>query len=152
MRDISRFFDRSSTKRDLSNNSNDGETSKKPREGILTTNTSSDIPDDLFTESLKDPDCVEILLNCIKKMEKQITQIFDNTNELNEKQIKGKSYLRELSDAVDFITKKFDKYEQERKEREEIITNLTEIVAKLTQKVDDLSEAVEKFSNNFFFM
>ena len=152
MQDILRFFDRSSTKRDLSNNSNDGETSKKPREGILTTSTSSDIPDDLFTESLKDPDCVKILLNCIKKMEKQITQIFDNTNELNEKQIKGKSHLQELSDAVNFITKKFDKYEQERKEREEIITNLTEIVAKLTQKVDDLSEAVEKFSNNFFLM
>ena len=54
-------------KRDLSNNSNDGETSKKPREGSLNTSTSSDIPDDLFTESLKDPKCVTILLNCIKK-------------------------------------------------------------------------------------
>ena len=74
----------------------------------------------------------------------QITQIFDNTNELKEKQIKGKSHLQELSDAVDFITKKFDKYEQERKEREEIINNLTENVSRLTQKVDDLSEAVEK--------
>ena len=74
-------------------------------------------------------------------MEKQITQIFNNTNELKEK---GKSHLLELSDAVDFITKKFDKCEQERKDREEIINNLTENVAKLTQKVDDLSEAVEK--------
>ena len=45
---------------------------------------------------------------------------------------------------MDFITKKFDKYEQERKEREEIINNLTENVSRLTQKVDDLSEAVEK--------
>ena len=73
-----------------------------------------------------------------KKIEKQITQIFDNTNELKEKQIKGESHLQELSDAVDFITKKFDKYEQERKEREEIINNLTENVSRLTQKVDDL--------------
>ena len=111
MQDISRFYDRSSKKRDLSNNSNDGETSKEPREGSLNTSTSSDIPDDLFTESLKDPECVTILLNCIKKVEKQITQIFDNTNELKEKQIKGESHLQELSDAVDFITKKFDKYE-----------------------------------------
>ena len=54
-------------KRDLSNNSNDGEKSKKPIEGSLNTRTSSDIPDDLFTQSLKDPDCVAILLNCIKK-------------------------------------------------------------------------------------
>ena len=50
-------------------------------------------------------------------MEKQITRIFDNTNELKEKQIKGESHLQELSDTVDFIIKKFDKYEQERKER-----------------------------------
>ena len=77
-------------------------------------------------------------------MEKQITRIFDNTNELKEKQIKGESHLQELSDTVDFIIKKFDKYEQEGKEREEIINNLTENVAKLTQKVDDLSEAAEK--------
>ena len=105
-------------KRDLINNSNDGETSKKPREGSLNTSTSSDIPNDLFTESLKDPDCVALLLNCIKKMEKQITQIFDNTNELKEKQIKDKSQLQKPSNSVDFITKKFDKYKQEKKERE----------------------------------
>ena len=103
--DISRFFDRSSKKRDLSNNSNDSETSKKPWEGSLNTSSSNDIPDDLFTESLKDPDCVTLLLNCIKKMEKQITQIFDNTNELKEKQIKDKSHPQELSDATDFINK-----------------------------------------------
>ena len=103
--DISRFFDRSSKKRDLSNNSNDSETSKKPWEGSLNTSSSNDIPDDLFTESLKDPDCVTLLLNCIKKMEKQITQIFDNTNELKEKQIKDESHPQELSDATDFINK-----------------------------------------------
>ena len=51
-------------------------------------------------------------------MEKQITQIFDNTNELKEKQIKDKSQLQKPSNSVDFITKKFDKYKQEKKERE----------------------------------
>ena len=140
MQDVSRFSDRGS-KKGLSNNSNDGEISKKPREG----STSSDNPDDLLTESLKDPDCVALLLNCIKKMKKQITQIFDNTDKLKGKQIKGESHLQELSDAVDFITNKFDKYKHERKEIEDIINNLTENVTKLTQKVDDLSEAVEMF-------
>ena len=127
MQDISRFFDRNSKERDLSNTSNEDETSKKRREGSLNTSASSDIPDDLFTESLKDPDCVAILLN-IKKMEKQITQISDNTKKLKEKQIKSKSHLREQDHSVDFITKKFEKYKQERKEREEIINNLTENV------------------------
>ena len=73
-----------------------------------------------------------------------MTQIFDNTNELKEKQVKGESHLNELSDAVYFITKKFDKYEKERKEREEIINNLAKNNSRLAQKVDDLSEAVEK--------
>ena len=54
-------------KRDLINISNKGEASKKPREGSLNTSTSSDIPDDLFTESLKDPECVTILLNFMSK-------------------------------------------------------------------------------------
>ena len=70
--------------------------------------------------------------------------MFDNTNELKEKQINGESHPQELSDAMDFIAKKFDKYKQERKEREEFINNLTESVSRLTQKVDDPSEAVEK--------
>ena len=66
MQDISRFFDRSSQKRNLSNDSNEEKASKKPREGSLNTSTPSDIPDDLSTENLKDPECVTILLNCIK--------------------------------------------------------------------------------------
>ena len=57
-----------------------------------------------------------------KKIEKRKTHIFDNTNDLKEKRIKGESHLQELTDVVCFITQKFDKYEQERKEREEIIT------------------------------
>ena len=67
MQHISRFFDRSSKKIGLNNNSNDCEASKKSREGNVNTSTSSDIPDDLFTESFKDPECVTILLSCIKK-------------------------------------------------------------------------------------
>ena len=54
-------------KRDLKGNCNNGEGSKKPREGSLNTSTSSDIRDDLFTESLKNPECVTVLLNCMKK-------------------------------------------------------------------------------------
>ena len=71
----------------------------------------------MFTESLKDPECVTIVVE---------------------------SHLQELSDVVDFITKKFDIYEKEIKEREEIINNLTKNVSRSRRKVDDLSAAVEK--------
>ena len=44
---------------------------------------------------------------------------------------------------MNFITKKFDTFEQKRKEREEIINYLTENISRLVQKADDLA-AVEK--------
>ena len=81
---------------------------------------SRDISDDWFIQSLKDPECVAILLNCAKT-EKQITNIFSDTIKLKEKQIKGESHLQEVSNAVDFVTKKFDPYKQERKKGEKTI-------------------------------
>ena len=56
----------------------------------------------------------------------------------------NKLHLQELSNVVDFITKKFDTYEQERKEREREINKLMENASRLAQKGDDLSAAVEK--------
>ena len=144
MQDISRFFNRISKKVDLSNNSNNGKASKKPRQRSLNTSTSSEIPDDLFTVSLKDTECVTILLNCIKKIERQITQILDNTNELKEKQFKDKSHLLDLRMLWIFLPRSLINTKQEKKHREEIINNLTENFAKLIQNVDDLSNAVEK--------
>ena len=82
-----------------------------------------------------------------KKIEKQITHILNSTNELKEKQIKGESHLLEPIDAMEFITKKFDTYEQEKKEREEIINNLKENVSRLAQKVNYLSGAVRNKIN-----
>ena len=75
--DITKYFDRNSKKRDLSGNSNQEEGAKKLKEGNLNTSIASDIPDEVFTESLKSPDCVNISFSCIKNVENQITQIFE---------------------------------------------------------------------------
>ena len=56
----------------------------------------------------------------------------------------NKLHLQELSNVVDFITKKFDTYEQERKERKREINKLMENASRLAQKGDELSGAVEK--------
>ena len=63
------------------------------------------------------PDCVNILFSCIKNVERQITQIFENMKELKKRQIKGEKYLAELTEAIDFISNKFEEYEKEGKER-----------------------------------
>ena len=78
----------------------------------LNTSRVSDILDEVFVESLKSPDCVNILFSCIKNAEKQITQIFENANEMKEGQIKGEKQLAELTEAIDFISSKFDEYQK----------------------------------------
>ena len=75
--DITKYFDQNSKKRDLSGNSNQEEGAKKLKEGNLNTSIVSDIPDEVFTESLKSPDCVNISFSCIENVENQITQIFE---------------------------------------------------------------------------
>ena len=65
-------------KRDLSNKSSDEKASKKLREGSLDNSAYSDVSvinEDLFTEGLKSPECVSILMNCIQNLEKQVGQI-----------------------------------------------------------------------------
>ena len=117
--DITKYFHRNSKKQDLSDNSNQEKSSKKLKDGSLNTSRVSDIPSEVFTESLKSPDCVNILFSCIKNVEKQITQIFENTKELKKGQIKGEKHLAELTEAIDFISNKFEYYETDRKEKKE---------------------------------
>ena len=50
---MTKYFDKNSKKRDLSGNSTQKEGAKKLKEGSLNTNRASDIPDEIFTESLK---------------------------------------------------------------------------------------------------
>ena len=117
--DETKYFDRNSKKWDLSGSSNQVEGAKKLKERSLNTSRFSDIPDELFSESLKSPDCVKILFSCIKNVEKLITQIFDNTKGMKERQNKAEKQLAELTEAIDFISNKFDEYEEDRDEKEE---------------------------------
>ena len=73
--EIAKYFERISKKRDLSNNSSDEEASKKLREGSLDNSAVSDVSannDDPFTDGLKSPECVSILMNCMQNLEKRL--------------------------------------------------------------------------------
>ena len=66
-------------KRDLGNQSKTGsrgDERKKTRGEKSTTESLSEMSDDVFAESLKSPACVEIIFNCLKNVEKQMTEIF----------------------------------------------------------------------------
>ena len=80
--DITKYFDRNSKKRDLKGNLSQEKGAKKLKEWRLNTSRASDIPDEVFTESLKSPDCINILFSYIKNVEKQTTKIFENTKDM----------------------------------------------------------------------
>ena len=96
MRDITKFFQRGTKKRDLSKKSETGEDPKKVREGSLDcsqVSQTSDTPDDIFTERLNSPDCVAILFNCLKNLESKMREISVSSKETTASQIKGEKKL-----------------------------------------------------------
>ena len=141
---IKKYFDGNLKKQDLSDTSNQEESSKKLKDGNLNISRASDTPDEVFTESLKSPDYVNILFSCIESVERQIKQIFENTRELKERQIKAEKHLEELTEAIDFFSNKFEQYEKDRKEKEEKIKTLDECLTNMSKQVDSLSSQVDK--------
>ena len=64
-KDISKFFEKASKKRDLSGQPKLAKTRKKMREES-STGSLTDMSDNVFAEILKAPECIEILFNCLK--------------------------------------------------------------------------------------
>ena len=59
-------------------------------------------------------------------------------------QIKGESQLKDLSEAVEFIAKKFDQYETERKEKEKIINDLQGKVSEISNEIEVLKNSLDR--------
>ena len=86
----------------------------------------------VFDDILDDSDCRSNLCNCFKKLETKVTEIFDLANIANENQDARK--LESLADAVDFIRNKFENYEAERQQKDEIIRSLRGQVSALVKR------------------
>ena len=145
--EIAKYFERISKKCDLSNNSSDEEASKKLREGILDNSALSDVSEnneDSFTEGLKSPECVAILMNCMQNLEKQVGQIFKMLEKTEDCKIKGESQLTDLAKGVEFIAQKFDEYEKDGREKDAIIAALQSELKNSNIKVEDLEKKIER--------
>ena len=142
--DIKNFLLRK--KRELSSNSTDGDDRKRPRETSSFDDAISKAANngEVFKEGLKSDDCVAILCNCMKNLEEKMNELFQITSSAKDSQIKGKLQLKDLNEAVNFISTKFDEYEKERKEREQIIKNLEENVSVMNKKVEKLEKEIDK--------
>ena len=131
--DISKFFNSSSKKRDLSDQSSNGEEPKNAREGSL--NDSSVSLDDIFTEGMKSPECLHILVNCMKNIEAKIKEIWDMNQVTQDNQIQGKFPPRDLVKSMEFYSEKFDELEGDSRKKEEKINESEERTRKMDQKL-----------------
>ena len=107
MNNITSFFDKK--KRELSNNSNDGQDTKKQREASsleLSFEKASD--GDVFKDSLKSEDCILILKRCMENIVKKMEELCIATKNTKESQIKGELQLVSMNETINFISEKFD--------------------------------------------
>ena len=77
-------------------------------------------PGNVFAESLKSNECVEILMNCLKNLEKEVKELKNLASSNNANQIKGERQFLDLKEAVDFISNKFGDFERDRLEKEKV--------------------------------
>ena len=147
MSDIIKFFQRGTKKRDLTNKSETGEDPWKIREGNLDCSQisqTSDIPEDVFTESFNSADCLNV------------SRIWNvSSKETKASQIKGEKQLSDLTDSVQVISDRFDEYEKDSKAKDELITKLQAQVTELTDKVSNLSVQVdeqEQYSRQYYLL
>ena len=100
---------------------------------------SSSIEDNnVFDEGLDDSNYINIFYNCFKNLEANIIEIFDSANTTNKNQTKSTRHLESLTDAVDFIRKKFEHYETESWQRDDVIKSLREKVSTLYNNLENL--------------
>ena len=128
-------------KRDQSDQSQGGDERKKVKEGSSASSTGDT---DVFGDGLESADCKAILFNCLKNLEVKVKEIFDLANTRSKSQIKGEHKLKCLTDSTELISARFDKYEADRKKKDEMINSLEEKVLGLTGKVDKLSSLVDR--------
>lgn len=137
-----------STKRVLSDQSENGEEPKKLKEGSAGENPGSN--EEVFSEASNLESNTEVVTEnqsvevTLKDLQAKMVEMFRLAQKTNESQIKGERQLIDLTKSVKYISDQFDIYEKDRKEKEEIIKNLEEkvsylsdTVTKLVKKADD---------------
>ena len=138
MESIAKYFE-SSKKRVLS----DGSKTSKDQKNLKETTCASSMTEesDVFNDGLDSEHC--ILLNCLKNLEKEVKYIRSLFDQNRQTQMIGEQYLTDLSNSVNFITNKFDKYEKEREEKNETIRKFSGEVSALTERSKFLKESID---------
>ena len=92
------------------------------------------VNDEVFTEGLQSPQCVKILIKCLRNLESKVEELHSISNATKENQIKDDGHLANLKKSIEFISTKFEVYEKERKEKEAAINLLKVEVVSVKKK------------------
>ena len=140
--DLYKFFPKDgSKKRDLSDQSNNGDEPKTQREDSV---ADLMLSDEVFSEeNLQSPRVIGILLNVLNKFEKQVAEIYQISNTTKTSQIKSEEQLNDVLETVKSINAKFDEFEKDKKKKEEQIKNLESEVTKMKEEIIDLKKGMD---------
>ena len=73
-----------------------------------------------------------------------MNELFQITSRAKDSQINSELQPKDLNEAVNFISAKFDEYEKGRKERQQIIKDLEKNVSLINKKVENLEKEIDK--------
>ena len=100
--------------------------------------------DDVFTEGMKSPECLHILVNCMKNIEAKIKEIWYINHVTQDNQIKGECQLRDLVKSIEFYNEKFDELERDNRKKEEKTNELKEKSREMDKKINDLNRDIDR--------
>ena len=132
-----------SKKRNFSDKSRNGEDNKKHREN---SDSSSSLPDDVFSDGFNSPECAKILINCVKSIELQVKELFVLHEDTKNSQIKDEKQLDSLADALELLSAKFYELEKYRENKYKNISELEKKVRSLESKLGDSVDELEQYS------
>ena len=115
-------------KKDLSKNCKSDGTKDKKNQKKKASECCKQDAGDAFAEGLNDLSYPDISLNCSKELEGKVAKIYEVANTTIKSQMKGEKQLEDLTCSVDYINKKFDEHEEERKRKDKKIKCLQELV------------------------
>ena len=96
--------------------------------------------DDVFTERLKSPECIEISFNCLRNVERQTKDIYTLAYSTQDHQIKDEKQLIDLTESINFLSDKFKEYEEDRTKKDKIIEDLQSELDSMSTKIGKLEK------------
>ena len=97
--------------------------------------------DDVFTESLKSPECIESLFKFLEaNVERQTKDIYTLAHLTQDHQIKDQKPLIDLTESINFLSDKCKEYEEDRAKKDKTTEDLKLEVDSLSTKIEKLAK------------